>query len=189
MNKVLRVFGIILIVLSLLLLIVVPPAGVIGIILGVLCIVRTNKKVAEKLSAFNTSVQAKAVKLQQISRDAKKSSKQINQAKPDEKTDNDKTVFIEYEDIKGNFSDRTIEINRVYKKGGKLYIGAYCFMQGEDRTFLVDRILSMRETRKGPKITDIETYLHQLYKKPPSGPSAADLAVLAQTDDKINIDK
>jgi hypothetical protein len=45
---------------------------------------------------------------------------------------------------------------------------------------LQGRILSMRETRKGPKITDIETYLHQLYKKPSSGPSAADLADLAR---------
>jgi predicted DNA-binding transcriptional regulator YafY len=76
-------------------------------------------------------------------------------------------------------SDRTIEINQVFKKGGKLYIGAYCFMQDDDRTFLVDRILSMRETRTGPKITDIEAYLEQLYKKPPSGPSAAELAALA----------
>jgi TM2 domain-containing membrane protein YozV len=96
---------------------------------------------------------------------------------------NDKTVFIEYEDIKGNFSDRTIEINRLYKKGDKLYINAYCFMQGEDRTFLVERILSMRKSRKEPEIKDIETYLYQLYKKPSSGPSAADLADLALEDD------
>jgi hypothetical protein len=57
-------------------------------------------------------------------------------------------------------------------------------MQGDDRTFLADRILSMRETIKGPKITDIEMYLRQLYKKPPSGPLAADLAALAREDDK-----
>jgi hypothetical protein len=91
-----------------------------------------------------------------------------------------KIVFIEYEDAKGGFSDRTIEIRRVYKKGEKLYIDAYCYLADDDRTFLVDRILSMREIRKGPKITDIETYLHQLYKKPPPGPSAADLADLAR---------
>jgi hypothetical protein len=113
-----------------------------------------------------------------------KEKKQSNQAKPDKNTDNDKTVFIEYEDVKGGFSDRTIEIQRVYKRGEKLYIDAYCYLADDDRTFLVDRILSMRETRKGPKITDIETYLHQLYKKPPPGPSAADLAALAQENDK-----
>jgi membrane-bound ClpP family serine protease len=139
MNKIwcviLRVLGIILIVLSLLALIAVPPAGVFGIIFGVLVIIRTNKKLDEKLSAFNAKAQAKAVKLQQISRDAKKSSNEAKSA------DNDKTVFIEYEDAKGGFSDRTIEIRRVYKRGEKLYIDAYCYLADDDRTFLVDRIL------------------------------------------------
>jgi hypothetical protein len=43
MNKALRILGIILIALSLLLLIVVPPAGVIGIIFGILCIKKSKK--------------------------------------------------------------------------------------------------------------------------------------------------
>jgi len=48
---VLRILGIILVVLSLLLVIAVPPAGIIGIILGVLCIVRSNQKLADKITA------------------------------------------------------------------------------------------------------------------------------------------
>jgi predicted DNA-binding transcriptional regulator YafY len=154
-----------------LLLIIVPPAGVCGIVFGVLVILRTNKKVESWLLKFTEKLKQKEKSVSKMKSKASESH-------------NDKTVFIEYEDANGNFSDRTIDIHRVYRKGGKLYIDAYCYMQGDDRTFLVDRILSMRETRKGPKITDIETYLHQLYKKSPSGPSAADLAALAQEDDK-----
>jgi hypothetical protein len=52
MKIVLRVLGIVFIVLSLLLLIAVPPAGVIGIIIGVLCLIRSNKKLSDKITAY-----------------------------------------------------------------------------------------------------------------------------------------
>ena len=51
MNIVIRILGILLIVMSVLLLIAVPPAGVVGIVFGVLCIVRSNKKNQDKINS------------------------------------------------------------------------------------------------------------------------------------------
>ena len=88
-----------------------------------------------------------------------------NQENTSLKNEKDKSIFIEYEDSTGNFSDRTIEIKRVYKKGGKLYIDAYCFLAGDDRTFLVDRIVTMKDKYKGNIIVNIQAYLNQFMYK------------------------
>ena len=93
-----------------------------------------------------------------------------------------KTVFIEYEDNKGDFSDRTIEVKRLYRKNGKLYIDAYCYLQDDDRTFLVDRIIRMKTEYGGNVIDDPEGYLRQLWQ--PSGSKRANsLAEEALRDD------
>ncbi|MDR0473431.1 MAG: hypothetical protein LBH43_07155 [Treponema sp.] len=52
MKIVLRILGIILVVVSLLLLLAVPAAGVIGIVIGVLCIIRSNQKLTDKITAY-----------------------------------------------------------------------------------------------------------------------------------------
>jgi uncharacterized membrane protein len=58
MNIVMRVLGIILIVLSTILLIVEPIVGIIGILFGILLIIRSNKRLTEKiLSKLNKPCQ------------------------------------------------------------------------------------------------------------------------------------
>jgi hypothetical protein len=74
------------------------------------------------------------------------------------------SVFIEYEDNQGNFTDRAIEIKNVYEKNGQLYIYAFCFVKDANRTFLVDRILSMKDKRGGKKIKDIKAFLNRFSK-------------------------
>jgi len=96
---------------------------------------------------------------------------QQSTGRPPEKLESDsaKHVFIDYEDVKESYSSRLIEIKRVYKKGGETYIDAYCYLSDADRTFRVDRILSMREgSSKGRiiKSENMEEYLIQVYKKP-----------------------
>jgi len=89
------------------------------------------------------------------------------------------TVFIEYEDANGNFTDRAIEIKNVYEKNGQLYIYGYCFMKDANRTFLVDRILSMKDKSGGKKIKDIGVFLSRFSKAPPADVSGENLAAQA----------
>jgi beta-lactamase regulating signal transducer with metallopeptidase domain len=51
MNKAMHILGIIIIALSVLLLIAVPPIGVIGIIFGVLLIIKSKKELVAKISS------------------------------------------------------------------------------------------------------------------------------------------
>jgi len=88
--------------------------------------------------------------------------------------DRSKTIVIEYEDASGNYSDRTVEIKRVYKKNGEQYIS------DGDRTFKVDRIISM--SQGGKSIDDIEAFLESLKKKPKPETSAKDMAAEAMGD-------
>ena len=82
-------------------------------------------------------------------------------------TEDGNSVFIEYHDINGSFSRRTIEIQKVYEKDGKLYVHAHCYMQGDDRTFLVERIFNMKtKVKGGQKIKDIEGHFRNMMKKP-----------------------
>jgi len=81
-----------------------------------------------------------------------------------DKTDTEvrKTLYIEYEDMDGNYSERYIQVKNVYKKGGIIYIAAYCFLQADERTFRADRILSIMDKPEGPKIKDIKGFLNRL---------------------------
>jgi hypothetical protein len=94
------------------------------------------------------------------------------------------TVYIEYEDANGNYTNRTIEIKKVSEKNGEFYIRAYCFMQGEERTFRADRIITMKKDRKGKEIKDIKGFLISLTQEEKTAPSLADLASLALEDPK-----
>ena len=97
----------------------------------------------------------------------------------------EKTVFITYEDAKENYSDRLIEVHRLYKKGSDTYIDAYCFLSDGDRTFRLDRILSMREgNRKGREIplNEMEIFLTELFTKKAPAPSVETLAADAIKD-------
>jgi flagellar biosynthesis component FlhA len=146
----LRIAGIVIAVLSLLLFLAVPVTGAIFLIIGALFIFLSIKL-------------------------PRKTKMQESQSTAAEAGD---TVFIEYEDADGNFSDRTIEIKKVYEKGGKLYVLAYCFMKGEDRTFLVERMFGMRKKRGGEKIKDIKGFFLEKKDKPLSA-TAEDLAAQA----------
>jgi uncharacterized membrane protein (Fun14 family) len=75
----------------------------------------------------------------------------------------DDTYFIEYTDFDGNFSSRTIGIIKVYRRGRKVYIDAYCHLAEDSRTFLVQRIKSMK--KDDIIIEDIEAYLTDKYIK------------------------
>jgi len=72
-------------------------------------------------------------------------------------------VYIDYEDAKGNFTSRTIEIKNVYEKNGQLYVYAYCFMKDANRTFMADRIFGMKNKYGGKKIKDIEGFLRRKF--------------------------
>jgi len=162
---VIRVLGILIIVLSLLLLLAVPPAGIVGIILGVLFIFLSSKKFSEKRKAILESTKT-------VSEQA---------PKKDQHAPKGQSVYIEYEDTKGDYSNRTIEIKRVYKKDGILYTEAYCYMADGMRTFRIDRILTMKDKVGGQEIEDaeafFEAFLNQKSKKTSS--SAVDLAASA----------
>jgi len=90
-------------------------------------------------------------------------------------------VFISYEDARGNSTDRTIEIKNVYEKYGQLYVFAYCFMKDANRTFLADRIFSMKNKYNGKNIRNIEGFLRRKFLNAPSKTdmSAEDLAAQA----------
>jgi len=145
-----RITGIVIAVLSLLLLIAVPVPGVIFLIIGALFIFLSIK--LPKKTALPKSQPATGGE--------------------------GESVFIEYQDVNDNCSSRTIEIKKVYEKGGKLYVFAYCFMKGEDRTFLVERIFNMRAERGGEKIKDIKGFFLERMNKPSSA-SAEELAAQA----------
>jgi rubrerythrin len=98
----------------------------------------------------------------------------------------EKTLYIEYEDMNGNLSERYIKVKKVYKKGGITYIIAFCFLQVEERTFRADRILGMMDKPGSQRIKDIEAFLTeiQLSQKSKRSSSAKDLASLALEDPK-----
>jgi len=123
-----RIMGIIITVLSLLLLLASPVAGVIFLVIGGLLIFASIKM--------------------------KKGVKYFTGMVAPENTD---TVFIEYRDIEGNFSSRNISIIRAYRKRKSIYIDAFCHSANDNRTFLVERIVSM--TKDGAIIEDIEKYV------------------------------
>jgi predicted DNA-binding transcriptional regulator YafY len=138
----------------------VAPGFIIGVVFCILLIMQSDKKIAEKWQKKN--------------KERKRAANNNSGSQPE-----GQTVFIEYEDNKGNFSDRLIDIHRLYKKGSDTYIDAYCYLSDGDRTFRLDRILSMREgSRKGRVIKweDQEEYLTQLYKKPVHNDTTEDLA-------------
>jgi len=87
-----------------------------------------------------------------------------------------KIFHISYEDYNGNTTERDIEILKIYEKGEKVYIHAFCHLRLEVRLFLIDRIKRM--TDDGQQIKDIKKYL--LHDFTP--PSAEDLAALALED-------
>lgn len=75
------------------------------------------------------------------------------------------SLIISYEDQKGIITERTIEIDKVYRKGKFYYVDAYCFLVGDNRTFRVDRILTMKDRFNEKEIEDIESFIFEKYKK------------------------
>ena len=89
----------------------------------------------------------------------------VAKIKHEPKAASENSLIISYEDQKGIITERTIEIDKVYKKGNFLYIDAYCFLSGDNRTFRVDRILTMKDRFNENAIDDIESFLFEKYKK------------------------
>ena len=50
---------------------------------------------------------------------------------------------ITYVDFNGEVTERVIEPLRIYSNEGSIYIHAFCFLRGEDRTFRTDRIIKI----------------------------------------------
>jgi hypothetical protein len=84
MNKVMHILGIILIVLSVLLLIAVPPAGVIGIIFGVLLIIKSKKELVAKISTSTENAKEKASQRYEILKQKPEEVKQFDKIKQTE---------------------------------------------------------------------------------------------------------
>lgn len=89
----------------------------------------------------------------------------IRKVKHEPNPDSENSLIISYEDQKGVITERTIEIDKVYKKGKFLYVDAYCYLGGDNRTFRVDRILTMKDRFNENAISDIESFLFEKYKK------------------------
>lgn len=53
-------------------------------------------------------------------------------------------LWVRYRNQKGQISERWLEPLDVTDDGQGLYLAAYCFLRGEQRTFLLDGILEMR---------------------------------------------
>jgi hypothetical protein len=99
MNKLLRVLGILLIVLSVLLLIAVPPVGVIGVVFGVLLIIKSKKELVTKISSNLANAKEKAEQrskiLKQKLEEAKQKEADFKQVVKSEKSDHIRNIQIE----------------------------------------------------------------------------------------------
>jgi membrane protein implicated in regulation of membrane protease activity len=96
-----RVLGILIIVLSLLLLIAVPPAGIVFLIFGVLLVISSTKKADEWLKEANKRAEERRIQAKTKLQELRKRNEKVVLQPTGE------TVFIEYEDANGNFSDRS----------------------------------------------------------------------------------
>ena len=176
----LRIAGIVIAVLSLLLLLAVPVAGVIFLVIGALFIFLSfkvpNKTVySEKSTAEdkNLTITIKASKrVIDIPDLTQEDWKKQYKNHPD-------TLFIEYSDVEGNASSRYIKPEEIYSKGKVVYIRAFCFMYEEERTFRADRITRLYE-KPDVEVADIEGFFRDQLKKPSS--PAADLAAEASEE-------
>jgi hypothetical protein len=75
------------------------------------------------------------------------------------------TIFhIEYMGSNGKTSSRDIEIQEISKRGGKLYLYAFCHIRRAVRSFLIGSILSM--SYEGRQIKNLKEILEIEYPKP-----------------------
>jgi len=178
----LRITGIVIAVLSLLLLIAVPVAGIIFLIIGALFIflsIKLPKKTVQKKQP-ETAEETDEKVIKKIEHNVgdiefsitMKSSKRVIEIPDNTYQDwekhyktNPDTIFIEYSDIEGNKSSRYIKPQEIYNKGKVIYISAFCFMYEEKRTFRADRITRLYE-KPGIEVTDIEGFFKNQLKKP-----------------------
>lgn len=65
---------------------------------------------------------------------------------------------IAYEGIDGAVTIRKIDIDYVYIKNKRCYIDCYCYLVGDERTFCVDRIISLRLLPDGDCINAIDVF-------------------------------
>lgn len=79
-------------------------------------------------------------------------------------------IRIKYIDFKGNITERTIEVYEIIQNDGHWYIGAFCLLRCEERSFRVDRIIDIKPANEytdeqplpeypGEDDTDINAYI------------------------------
>ena len=68
------------------------------------------------------------------------------------------TIRLRYKDSKGDISNREITPKKIQEWGGHYYLKAYCHRNCEDRTFKIDRIISINgeEIKKKRKVVQVE---------------------------------
>ncbi len=72
-------------------------------------------------------------------------------------------VNIDYQDAKGNVTNRDIVIRYLYDDSGKTYIRAFCLLRKEMRTFRIDNIRKM--FIDGAEISEPENYFAEKVKQ------------------------
>jgi len=80
-----------------------------------------------------------------------------------------KLLQIEYEDAKGNITDRVIETQRFGDSSDGGAILAHCTLRDDNRTFKISRIIHCVDYETGEIITDILDYLYDEYRESPEG--------------------
>jgi hypothetical protein len=75
-----------------------------------------------------------------------------------------KVFHIQYEDSKGDISERDIEIQKIAEVKDKTYIYAYCHLHKATRSFLASRILSM--TYYGSPVKDFHDLFQMDFSTP-----------------------
>jgi Ca2+/Na+ antiporter len=187
----LRIVGIVIAVLSLLLLLAAPVAGIVFLVIGALFIflsIKLPQKTETQKSQITSEniIQKRKHNIGNIEFSlTMKSSKRVIEIPDNTYEDwekqykiNSDTIFIEYSDFEGKTSSRYIKPQEIYNKGKVIYIRAFCFMYEEERTFRADRITRLHE-KPGVEVADIEGFFRNQLNSPSS---AADLATEASKE-------
>lgn len=86
---------------------------------------------------------------------------------PDDKSDPELSslsglsLIIEYENAKGEMSQRAITCQQLSVRAGKEYLKAYCHQKKAQRTFRVDRFLDIFDAETGESLSPVQAFFAQ----------------------------
>lgn len=86
-------------------------------------------------------------------------------------------VEIEYVDRFGEVTARDVRLDGIFRDEHGTYLSAYCHLRGDDRTFRLDRILSLKDMRARNKALATAVYFSDwiaVLPEPAPSPEAAD---------------